>query len=192
MTRFLTHLTIILIIGWMVGFVSFVQSVTSYQEPPINAEMKSTDAAIVLTGGSERMMAGLRLLQEGKAKKLFISGVNPSVKASSLFSHTAIPQDLETCCIELGRAAVNTVGNAVEARDYMDRENFKSLRLVTANYHMPRSLLLLRSQMPEISIIPHPVLPDTVILKKWWSSPGTASLLASEYCKYLFELFRSA
>jgi uncharacterized SAM-binding protein YcdF (DUF218 family) len=72
----------------------------------------------------------------------------------------------------------------------MGLENYHSLRLVTANYHMPRSLLLFHANLPDINIIPHPVSPESVHLSEWWKHPGTVDLLAMEYDKYLFAYFR--
>ena len=84
----------------------------------------------------------------------------------------------------------STIGNADETQLWMTAENYRSLRLVTANYHMPRSLLLFHKAMPDIVIIPHPVTPDSVKLYEWWQHPGTIDLLATEYSKYLFVQFR--
>ena len=69
--------------------------------------------------------------------------------------------------------------------------NIQSLRLVTADYHMPRSLFEFKTVMPKESIVPHPVFPDKVKRKHWWKWPGTASLLISEYNKFLFAWMRS-
>ena len=74
----------------------------------------------------------------------------------------------------------------------MQAEGLHSLRLVTADYHMPRSLLEFRSAMPKIEIIANPVFPDRVRRESWWRSPGTASLLINEYDKYLVALLRIA
>jgi uncharacterized SAM-binding protein YcdF (DUF218 family) len=72
----------------------------------------------------------------------------------------------------------------------MRQQGFKSLRLVTAWYHMPRSLLELNRAMPEVEIIAHPVFPDEVSQVHWWASRSTVLLLASEYGKYLAVLLR--
>ncbi|MDP6952784.1 MAG: YdcF family protein, partial [Alphaproteobacteria bacterium] len=68
---------------------------------------------------------------------------------------------------------------------WMAKEGYRSLRLVTAAYHMPRSLLEFHRAMPDLRLIPHPVFPDSVRLDAWWRHPGTVALLASEYAKYL-------
>ena len=92
----------------------------------------------------------------------------------------------------LGHAADNTRGNADETLAFMMAEGFTSLRLVTAHYHMPRSLLLFRELLPPmIEVVPYPVDPDIVSLKDWWQRPGTAALLVMEYNKYLYAWARA-
>lgn len=181
-----TTLGLILAATWLAGFFLFVGRVTAYIEPIIDEEIVATDAAVVLTGGSERVAAGLELLRAGKARKLFISGVHPSVNVKELVQKTPIPDDLRTCCVILGKEADNTIGNALETQSFMEDNNFKSLRLVTAHYHMPRSLFLFNQMMPSARIYLYPVTPDAVDLRNWWKRPNTLSLLAWEYCKYLF------
>src|SRR3546814_80724 len=93
-----------------------------------------------------------------------------------------------TCCITLGRAATDTMGNAEEAAKWMRERGFHSLRLVTAHYHMPRSQRLFVHAMPEVTIVPHPVFPAAVRADSWWRWPGTTRLLTQEYVKYLAAL----
>ncbi len=177
---------------WVFGFLLFVARVASYVEPPIDDALQVTDAIVVLTGGSERVQAGLDLLRAGKGKKLLISGVYPGVGLARILGTDAMPADLRDCCVVLGHEADNTLGNAEETRTFMRGHGFSSLRLVTAHYHMPRSLFFLRHEMPEIRIVPHPVSPDVVSLGGWWRSPGTARLLTGEYNKYLYARLRAA
>ena len=95
------------------------------------------------------------------------------------------------CCVALGYEADDTEGNATETAAWMKTQKFKSLRLVTANYHMPRSLIEFRHAMPDIEIVPHPVFPETFKQDDWWLWPGSAALLAREYSKYLIALVRT-
>ncbi len=170
---------------WAVGLVAFVGHIETLQEPVISPDMKITDAIVVLTGGSERVTTGVSLLKAEKAKKLFISGVYPGAPIDRLLSGQNVPKSLRDCCITLGHAAESTVGNAEETDTWMAIENAHSMRLVTANYHMPRSLLVFSNVMPDMEIIPHPVMPESVKLDQWWMRPGTANLLVTEYNKYL-------
>src|SRR3546814_5646529 len=99
------------------------------------------------------------------------------------------PEDL-SCCVVLGYEADNTRGNAVETAAWMKDQGFTSLRLVTATYHMPRSLLEFRRLMPNIEIIPHPVFTEHFKRDDWWMWPGSSSLLITEYTKYLGAMLR--
>ncbi len=176
---------------WLAGLSLFVAQVGQYNEPAEVAAFPSADAIVVLTGGSERLEAGLSLLRAGKGRKLLISGVYPGVGLDRILAGMDVPDALRDCCISLGYAADNTLGNAAETRAFMEKEGFRSLCLVTANYHMPRSYLFFRRKMPDIDILPYPVSPDIVSLPDWWLRPGTASLLAGEYNKYLYARLRA-
>ena len=94
------------------------------------------------------------------------------------------PRELETR-IGIGNAT-NTAENALETMVWMRAREYRSLRLVTAAYHMPRSLLEFRHAMPAVTLVPHPVFPENVKQDRWWVWPGTGSLMASEYNKFLF------
>lgn len=175
---------------WLVGLWLFVMHIESLNEPVITPSMEATDAIVVLTGGSERLSTGLELLSTGKAKKLFISGVHPGLSLDHIIGNQPIAPRLRSCCVILGHVAETTIGNADETRTWLALENYNSLRLVTANYHMPRSLMLFHATMPDIQIIPHPISPDSVNLAHWWDHSGTARLLVNEYNKYLWAAVR--
>ena len=149
-----------------------------------------TDALVVLTGGSERLATGLALLEAGKGRKLFVSGVHKGVDLADLLRRSHVAPVQAQCCIVLGHAADDTVGNAAETASWMEAEHFASLRLVTAAYHMRRAMLEFNRAMPDITIVAHPVFPDAFKKDQWWRWPGTAHLLAVEYTKYLGALAR--
>jgi uncharacterized SAM-binding protein YcdF (DUF218 family) len=180
-----------LVAAWLMGLVIFVSHIP--RQPA--AETAPTDAIVVLTGGSERLGEGVRLLSAGLAKKLLVSGVHADVTLQELVASLPpevgppTPEQL-ACCVVLGYTAGNTLGNARETAEWMAAEGFTSLQLVTANYHMPRSLLEFRQAMPEVEVVPHPVFPAQVMRDDWWRWPGTAALMVSEYHKFLFALFR--
>lgn len=167
--------------SWLGGLFWFVSQVPS-PAPPV---ADRTDAIVVLTGGSERLDTGLRLLAEGFAAKLFVSGAAPGVDLAALLRVARRPPKKLACCIAIGYRADNTAGNARETSEWMHEQGFTSLRLVTAAYHMPRSLLEFRRAMADTVIIPHPVFPPRFKREQWWLWPGTASLLTSEYNKHL-------
>lgn len=188
--RNLAALVALAAICWMYGFLTFVSSIEALREPGVKPGLETADAIVVLTGGSERVTTGIELLESGLGKKLFISGVHRNLTLDGVLAGQPVPADLRACCIALGYQAESTTGNAEETRDWMKAEGYKSLRLVTANYHMPRSLLLFHSAMPDKEIIPYPIAPDSVKLYEWWLHPGTIELLVMEYAKFLLAHMR--
>lgn len=192
MARAVGHLLtglVVLAIGWGAGLVWFAADVPRFTPDP-DRERK-TDAIVVLTGGSNRLTTGLELLAAGRARKLFVSGVYDGVEVEELLKMSRhAPKEME-CCITLGYSADSTIGNAYETADWMRDQGFRSLRVVTANYHMRRALLELSMAMPAVELLPHPVVAPTVHLHDWWLWPGTANLLVNEYDKLLVAYLRS-
>ena len=186
--RFLLSTLIFCALVWAAGFIWYV----NYIPKTVENTTQRTDAIVVLTGGSERLSEGRRLLVRGLADKLFISGVYRGVEVDELLSVGKSDPRLIACCVVLGHVAENTRGNAIETAVWMYEEGFKSLRIVTANYHMPRSLLEFKSLMPDVEIVAHPVFPDNVKVDNWWRFPGSSALIASEYNKYVFASLRNA
>lgn len=177
---------LILVAFWTIGFLAFVSSI-----PRFVGDIRShTDVIVVLTGGSKRLETGFELLAQKQAEKLFISGVYRGVELRQILAHTRqAPQELE-CCVEIGHEADSTKGNAHETAEWIAGKDYKSLRLVTANYHMPRSLLEFSGAMPDVRIIAHPVFSDNVKMEEWWRFSGTTALLWSEYNKYILVWLR--
>jgi uncharacterized SAM-binding protein YcdF (DUF218 family) len=171
---------------WAAGLVWFAG------EMPIAAvtETQPVDAVVVLTGGSRRLPAGLEILARGDAKKLLVSGVHPDVLKAEIAGADNRLQALAECCLELGYEATDTVGNALETARWMRREKFTSLALVTATYHMPRSLAEFRHALPEARIVAYPVFPDNFKREDWWRWPGSAALVLAEYHKYMLARLR--
>lgn len=199
-------IAVLVVIGvpWFVGFVWFAETIPRAESTTIPET--PTDAVVVLTGGPLRLQAGLAVLESGQARKLLVSGVHPSVEITELLRSAqrpttggpttggpttgSQPGGVE-CCVVLGYDADNTAGNAAETRRFLQREGYRSLRLVTASYHMRRSLLEFRRALPGIDIVPHPVFSESFKRDDWWAWPGTLALIASEYHKYLAALARS-
>lgn len=152
---------------------------------------RPTEAIVVLTGGSARFSQGLELLAQGRARKLFVSGVYRGVDIAELFRVRQESPDEFACCVTLGHEADDTRGNALETAAWLREQGFRSLRLVTASYHMPRSLIEFRHVLPEAEIVAHPVFPPTFKQDAWWRWPGSAHLLATEYSKFLIAQVRT-
>lgn len=174
------------LVGWGVGLIRFAAAI-----PDTVIDKRTTsDAIVILTGGSERLTTGVSLLGEGLAKRVFVSGVHPDVDTEAILRTAGLDEPKLSERIESGHGARDTAGNAEETADWIRRHGFHSLRLVTASYHMPRSLLEFRSALPETTIIPHPVFPSHVKQSRWWAWPGTAALIVGEYNKFLWAWMR--
>jgi uncharacterized SAM-binding protein YcdF (DUF218 family) len=182
--RTIALVAVVCCLSWLGGLLWFATP------PAADTRAAATDAIVVLTGGSLRLQSGIDLLREGKGRKLFVSGVNQQVDLDDLLGVSGNAPDWALCCVVLGHQADNTFGNAQETAQWMRSQGFRSLRLVTAWYHMPRSLLEFARAMPEIDIVAHPVFPDQVKQERWWAWRGTAALLVNEYVKYIGALAR--
>lgn len=176
---------VVILAGTAIGFVQFAESAARYQREAATR----TDGIVVLTGGAGRVAAGLDLLRGDVGDRLLISGVHEAVVMPDLLDSEA---DAAACCIDLGYVAGNTVGNAYETADWVARNGYRSLTVVTSGYHMPRALVELRAVLgDEIHLEPLAVDSASVPLEEWWRWPGTARLLAGEYAKYLLALVRA-
>nr|WP_183229170.1 YdcF family protein [Bartonella callosciuri] len=148
----LTLLTIILL--FYVGFVIFSEKTERLQPPN---PLPKADAIIVLTGGGNRIETGLKLLQQGLGSRLLISGVNTTTTLKNFMHSTHITPQLFTCCVDIGYKAMNTKGNAKESAAWIKKHHYKTLYIVTHDYHMWRSLRELKYLMPDIHFIAYPV-----------------------------------
>ena len=149
--RTILLLTVILWIGGYSAFLSNMQAVTP-QTPSIK-----TDAIIVLTGGNYRITTGLDLFSKGLAPKLLITGVHNSVTEKEIRAMWKEDTKLPDCCITLGHEATTTYENAIEAQEWITKNNIKSARLVTSIYHIKRATLEFKNKLKDTEIIIHPV-----------------------------------
>ena len=160
---------------------------------PISGDVSITDGIVVATGGQARIEEGLRLLSEGRASQMLVTGVGKGI------SHTSLKRTLRLttaqirvleCCVDLDAAARDTIGNARSAALWADANALKSLRLVTANYHLPRAQNEFQRAFPETSLHVFAVLPPDLKLDTWYRHWPSAKLLVREYGKYLVSLIR--
>ena len=179
--RLIVLATFALAVGFVAGFLWFVASVPT-EEVSID---RPADGIVVLTGGASRITDAIELLAAGRGKRLLISGVHPTTSSSELARLSPAYRRWMTCCVDLGHAAINTTGNAIETRQWVTDRGFRSVIVVTSNYHMPRTMAELRRRMPDVALVPFPVVTDKMRNEAWWSSPPTAKLLFSEYLKYI-------
>lgn len=163
------------------GFILFASLVTRF---PAESNPHA-DGIVVLTGEGRRIAEGARLLDEGRAHRMLISGVFRRTGKKALIEISGLPEDKFDCCVDVGYAALDTVGNASETRAWAQSRGYSSLIVVTASYHMPRSLAELSLAMPTAELIPHPVVPHNFSPSQWWLSPAATRTLLSEYIKFL-------
>ena len=185
-------LLIVLLLGCaslMVGLQHFVLTLPK-PAPPVTATISSTDGIVVITGGQQRLADGLDLLQSGAGKALLVSGVGQGVSKAILADELNLdPRETAflECCVTLEFQASDTRENAVAAGKWAQANGFRSLQLVTANYHMPRAKAIFTRKLPDIALSYWPVSPDDLDLDTWWKTPPIIRLLAREYAKYLTE-----
>ena len=151
---------------------------------------RNADGIVVLTGGTSRVSDALELLSSGRGKRLLITGVNPGTTTNDIAHQTVDYNRVLGCCVDLDYAALNTLGNAVQTRRWAQAHNFSSLIIVTSAYHMPRALAEIAHQLPDVALIPYPVVSDRLRIEPWWSNGETSRLVLSEYLKYLFAKVR--
>jgi len=175
---------IVLGLFWLGGLAWFVHSSLNIATD----DTMSTDAIVVLTGGRLRVETALELLGAGRAQKLFISGVNPHVDRVALLRFAGRADMGDADRIVIGHEAENTLGNARETAEWMRREGYRSLRLVTSWYHMRRSLLEFERAMPDTLIIAEPVFAAHSDPEPWPERFDAALLTVGEYNKFLATL----
>ncbi|HWM83796.1 MAG TPA: YdcF family protein [Pseudolabrys sp.] len=168
------------------GFFWFVTHVPEQQDvPPAKA-----DGIVVLTGAAARIPDAIELLATGHGRRLLITGVHRATSAGEIAQLTPVYQKVFDCCVDLDRSALNTLGNATETRRWVRERGFRSIIVVTSNWHMPRAMAELEHQLPDITLIPFPVATAKIKNEPWWSSASTLRLLLAEYLKYAFAVVR--
>jgi uncharacterized SAM-binding protein YcdF (DUF218 family) len=171
----------IVFVGVAIGFIWFLSQLRGAEVTPASR----ADGIVVLTGGSSRVSDAMELLAGGYGRRLLISGVHPTNAASDISRSLPDNRSLLGCCVDLDRSAVNTRSNAAETRRWAHERGFKSLIVVTSNYHMPRAIVELSHAMPDIHLIPFAVVGEKWRDEPWWTSGATLRLLLSEYVKYV-------
>lgn len=173
--RKLFYLIFLLCLVWSFLFAGFVKNLRD-QPPPLD----EVDGLVVLTGGTGRIDGGFKLLSEGQGKRLLLSGINQELDFEVVMRDIGQDQDLKDCCVDAESTSTDTRSNAREAISWAKKNGYKSLILITSDFHMPRSKIIFEEYSDGILIIPHAV-------KSEISPLG----MAMEFNKYLFSLARS-
>jgi uncharacterized SAM-binding protein YcdF (DUF218 family) len=174
-----------LLIG--LGFVWFIWHVPA-EEVPLE---RDADGIVALTGGASRITDAIELLASGRGKRLLISGANRATNSNEISRLNPEFERWVRCCVDFDRS-LNTLGNAVETQRWAERRGFRSLIIVTSNYHMPRALAEIAHQLPDVVLVPFPVVTDRQRTERWWGHWVTTRRMFIEYVKYVFAKARMA
>jgi uncharacterized SAM-binding protein YcdF (DUF218 family) len=165
--RFIAFVAILYVLGFALFAVTLGE--------PAAADTPDVNAIVAITGGKGRIERGATLLGEGKGRRLLIAGADPSVRKIDLVRRLGGKRKLFECCVDLGSESVDTRSNAEEAKRWIERHRYKSIRLVTSDWHMRRARYEFNRQLGKgIEIIPDAVRTE----------PNFMTLFA-EYNKYV-------
>ena len=158
---------------------------------------KQSPNIVILTGGTNRIKDGLKIIKDFKIPKIIkykilVSGTGIGFTKISLKKKLGpnFNSHLIKCCIELDSISKNTFTNASETFKWTRKNNIKEFILITSNYHMPRAILEFKSVMPNLKIYTYAITPKKHDIKNWFSSYRTFSLVLTEYCKYIVASIR--
>jgi uncharacterized SAM-binding protein YcdF (DUF218 family) len=184
-------LAALLVIGliWVSGLMAFADRISRLTPAPLP---QAAEGVVVLTGAGSnaRLDTGMAVLEAGLAKRLLVSGVNREASREDIRLVSKAAKRLYDCCVDLGFTAANTLGNARETAEWARAMRFRSLIIVTADYHMPRAMLELKSALPGVSLQPFAAATPVVEARRWWRTRSGARLMIWEYSKYMTVLGR--
>jgi len=173
----------VLLIG--LGFVWFVRHVPA-EEVSLT---RNADGIVALTGGASRIADAIELLASGRGKRLLISGAYRATNSNEISRLNPEFERWVRCCVDFDRS-LNTLGNAIETKRWAQTRGFRSLIVVTSNYHMPRALAEIAHQLPNVALVPFPVVTDRQRAERWWVGWGTTRRMFIEYVKFVFAKLR--
>ncbi len=145
---------------------------------------RNADGIVVLTGGASRITDAMELLATGHGKRLLISGANRATTFGEISRLNPEYGSIVSCCVDFDRS-LNTLGNAIETKHWVESRGFRSLIVVTSNYHMPRAMAEIAHQLPDVSLLPFPVVAEKLHGEPWWTHGPMMRLVLSEYLKYV-------
>ena len=177
---------VLVVLGLGAGFFIFLRNLDRAEQRTPDA----VDGIVALTGGSERIADAVDLLARGRGRRLLITGVNEKTTKEEIARQRPEFRPFFACCVDLDYRALNTIGNAEQTRKWVSQHGFSSLLVVTSTYHMPRTLAELGHALPNVKLVPHPVVPEHLDLDGWWRDPALTRLLATEYVKYVVAMAR--
>lgn len=163
----------LVLLAYVGGFGLFMLTLA---EP---APAAATDGIVVLTGARGRIDRGVALLQQGQARRMLVSGVPIGVTPADLARVNRAPRRLFRCCIDLGDAAVDTRSNAEETAQWVRARRYRSVRLITSDWHMARARMELANALDD----------EVAIVSDGVKSNARWRLLLTEYNKLILRRF---
>lgn len=154
---------------WLIGFLWFAMFL------PVPLGKATTDAAVVLTGGEGRIARGLEAVRKGWTKELLVSGVDREVKAAEFAAEYDVSRSTMECCVTLDFASYDTRSNALEASRWLAKNRFRTVRLITTDWHMRRAAFELEVAKP----------PGVTVIRDSVTSQPSFQILLLEYHKFL-------
>ncbi|NOX95640.1 MAG: YdcF family protein [Alphaproteobacteria bacterium] len=167
---------------WAIGLAAFVGGLPL---PSQSTPARTQAIAVYTGGGGARIVAGMALFADGAGNRLLISGVHPDTSRARVAEFWKGAPELFDCCVDLGREALSTDGNAAEVSQWVSRNDYNSIVIVTSDYHMPRALAASRTQMPDVTIHSYVVASGYLDPDGRPNSLTAWRALAGEYSKFL-------
>ncbi|MDZ7822809.1 MAG: YdcF family protein [Ahrensia sp.] len=181
-------LSVIVLIMFAIGFAGFLGQVESFKV--LDKSNFKADGIVVLTGGYARLEPAVELLKQNRGERLLISGVNRTTSDKLLKDVLGIEDTLYDCCVDVDQDALNTIGNAVGAADWISSKNYTDIIVVTNDYHMPRSLIEFGRRLKDVRVYPYAVSNAYDHTEKVSTKIYRYRVLLGEYVKYLVARIR--
>ena len=155
-------------------------------------KLEKADAIAVFSGDNgPRTERAVELLKEGYADYLILSGgkVYDDVTMAELMKNHAIKLGVDESKILIDDEAATTNENADFTADIIEENNFKSVIVVTSDYHTRRSKLAMEKALEDtlidgdkvsVSVTPSK---EEKFTTKWWTSGNSVLMVISEYLK---------
>jgi uncharacterized SAM-binding protein YcdF (DUF218 family) len=175
-----TAICVVVLLAFTLGFLWFTSRVP-LSEITLTGR---TDGIVVLTGDSARISEAIELLANRHGQRLLISGANRGTTTAEISRLNPDFTRWIHCCVDFDRS-LNTLGNAIETRRWAERRRFRSLTVVTSDYHMPRAMAEIAHQLPDMRLVAFPVMSERLRAEHWWASGPAMRLLLTEYVKYV-------
>ncbi|WP_041951782.1 YdcF family protein [Ahrensia kielensis] len=187
--RLFAFLLLLSVLLLTVGFGVFLTSVDRHAR---NQSVETADGIVVLTGGFARLEPAIQLLREKRGERLLISGVNRKTDDQLLKHALDIEDKLFNCCIDIDQDALDTIGNALGTAHWAASKDYKSLLVVTNDYHMPRSLMELRREIGDVELLPYAIRNRSSGPFTMGERIGQYRVLLLEYGKLVATFLRAA